>query len=167
MAVDTSAHSKHVIDIERMIHTFKDCLRALRASLPYHRVPKKMIIEAVTFTNLWLNVFPSKEGVSTTYSPRNVLLGNSLSHCLHCRIPFGAYDKVHDAPELSNLPGTPQTTPVICLGPTGNARSSYKFLNLCIKHVILRYQFTEIPATSASHLQWTRQDMSIPLYSHQ
>ena len=51
-------------------------------------------------------------------------------------------------PKSLNLTGVPRTTPSICLGPTGNARGSYKFLNLRTGHVILQHQFTKMTATS-------------------
>ena len=143
-----------------MIWTFKERLRALRSGMLFTRVPKRIIIEAVAYTTLWLNAFPSKEGVSTTYSPRNIVLGSALNQRLHCRMPFGAYAKVHNAPEPLNRTDVPRTTPAICLGPTGNKRGSYKFMSLQTGQVILRYQFTKHPATPASSRastsSWTR-----------
>ena len=106
-----------------------------------------MVIKSVASTNLWLNAFPSKAGLSTTYSPQNILLDSSLSQRLHCHMQSGTSFDVHDVPKQSNFAGTPRMMRAICPCPAGNTCGNYKFLNLWTGHVILRYEFTKIPAT--------------------
>ena len=129
-----------------MLQTFKQCLRAIRSVPPYKHLPHNMIIEAVAFTNFWLNTFPPKTGISTTHCSRNIVLGSSLSQHPQRHMSYGVYTEVHYVPESLNLTDTAGTTLAICLGPTGDARGSYNCINLRTGHVILCNQFTEMPS---------------------
>jgi hypothetical protein len=81
--LDTTGHDEHVGDIERVIRVIKERVRSVRSSMPCTRVPRRIIIELVTFCVFWLNSFPPKGGVSRTYSPRTLLLGTTVSQRLH------------------------------------------------------------------------------------
>ncbi len=84
---------------------------------------------------MWLNSLPVANGISTTWSPREIILGHPLDYTHHCRAPFGAYCEAHD----ENTPTNDMTThgtPAICLGPTGNFQGTYTFLSLVTGQVI-------------------------------
>ena len=147
ITLDTSAKNEHVGDAERAIQTVKDHIRAIRSGLTFRILPTRILIEIVAFAIMWLNAFPTAGGVSETYSPHNIIVGTQLNYTKHCRLPFGAYAQVHDDPDPTNITGVPCSTPGICLGPTGNSRGSYKFLNLDTGRVIKRYQFTKYAIT--------------------
>jgi hypothetical protein len=145
--IDTSSHDRHIGDIERLIRVIKERVRSLRAGLPFRRLPRRVIIEAVTFVMFWLNSFPARGGVSCIYSPRTIIMGTTVSQRLHCRLPFSSYAEVHDNPSLLNLTNVNRTTPALCLGPTGNERGTYWFFSLMTGAVLRRYQWEELPIT--------------------
>ena len=124
--VDTSGHNEHVGDIERLIRVIKERVRSIRAGLPFRRLPRRVLIDMVTFVMFWLNLFPPRGGISRIYSPRTIVMDTTVSQRLHCRLPFGfgSYAEVHDKPSLSNFTNVHRTTPALCLGPTGNERGT-------------------------------------------
>ena len=104
-----------------------------------------MLIYLLHFITMWLNNFPIINGVSAEYSPREIILHHRLSYKYHYRAPFGAYYETHEDKEPTNSMRS-QSLPTICLGPTGNFKGSYQFLNLLTGLVIKRCAFVEVPA---------------------
>ena len=94
---------------------------------------------------MWLNNFPTINGVSADYSPRKIILHHCLSYKYHCHAPFGAYCKTHEDNEPTNSMHS-RALLAICLGPTGNFQVSCHFLNLLSGLVIKRRAFVELPA---------------------
>ena len=127
--VNTTAANEHVAEIERRIRVVKERARGIINTLPYPRLPKRMIVELMHFVTMWLNSFPVKGGISQKYSPRELITRRRLDAKLHCKAEFGAYCEVHDEPSPSNTMQR-RTHPSICLGPTGNLQGSYKFFCL-------------------------------------
>jgi hypothetical protein len=126
LPINTTAANEHVPEIERTVKTVKDRARGVYNTLPFTGgLPKLMTIEQIHFIVLWLNTFPVKLGISTKFSPRELVRRHKLSAKIHCKTPFGTYCEVHDEPDPSN------THAAICMGPTGNAQGSYKFY--CLK----------------------------------
>ena len=104
-----------------------------------------MLIHLLHFVTMWLNNFPTINGVSPDYSPREIILRHRLSYKRHCRAPFGAYCETHEDNTPTNSMHS-RSLPAICLGPTGNFQGSYNFLNLVSGLVIKRRAFHELPA---------------------
>ena len=148
--MDTTGNNEHVGDIERLIRVLKERIRAIRSSIPCKRLPRRVIIELITFVVFWLNSHPPKGGVSRTYSPRTILLDTTVSQRLHCRLPFGSYAETHDNPSIPNDTRTMRTTPALCLGPTGNERGTYRFFSLNTGRILRRYAWTEMPYTPST-----------------
>ena len=144
IVVNTTAANEHVAEIERRIRVVKERARAIINTLPYKRLPKRMVVELMYFVTMWLNAFPVKNGISEKYSPREFLQRRRLDARLHCRAEFGAYCEVHDEPDPSNTMQR-RTHAAICLGPTGNIQGSYKFLCLSTGRKLTRRNFTVIP----------------------
>ena len=69
--------------------------------LPYKMLPKLMVIELMHFCIMWLNAFLVKSGISEKYSPWEFVSRHKLDVKLHCKMPFGAYCKVHIDPEIT------------------------------------------------------------------
>eukprot|EP00956_Cyclotella_meneghiniana_P042120 scaffold248363_cov77-Cyclotella_meneghiniana.AAC.3 len=74
--INTTAKNEHVGEIERKIRHVKDHARCVRASLPFKHVamPKAIINAMIHHIVLWLNAFVSPQGISTQYSPRELVL---------------------------------------------------------------------------------------------
>ena len=142
--LNTTAANEHVPQIERQIRVMKERCRATRHTLPFKIIPLLMLIELVYFSTFWINCFPPKGGVSDHLSPRNLMTGTQLDYQKHCQLPFGAYVQAHEEPSPSNGMQA-RTVGAICLGPTGNAQGSYKFLNLRTGKLIKRRKWTELP----------------------
>jgi hypothetical protein len=141
---NTTAAKEHVSEAERTIRTLKERTRGLIGTLPFSHIPKRMKIEFVYFIVLWINAFPVRTGISTTYSPRELLLRWRLDYKKHCRVLPGTYCEVHDEPVPTNTM-TIRTHEGIVLGPTGNLQGSVKFYCLKTGRVLKRREFTEMP----------------------
>jgi hypothetical protein len=66
---NTTAAKEHVSKAERSIRTVKECTREIVTMLPFTHIPRHMKIEFMYFTVLWLNSFPVKMGILSTYLP--------------------------------------------------------------------------------------------------
>ncbi len=97
---------------------------------------------------MWLNNMPSATGISTQFSPRELVLQTRLKYKQHCRAPFGSYCKVHEDNDPTNSMA-PRTTPAICVGPTGNLQGSYFFFSLVTGQIIRRCLWSELPVPDA------------------
>eukprot|EP00804_Cyclotella_cryptica_P023430 CCRYP_020847-RA/>CCRYP_020847-RA protein AED:0.40 eAED:-0.81 QI:0/-1/0/1/-1/1/1/0/516 len=115
VAINTTAANEHVPEIERAIRLVKERARGIENTLPFTGLPRLITIELIHFIVLWLNNFPVKSGVSTKYSPMELICRHRLNAKVHCKTPFGAYCEVHDEPTPSNSM-TPQTHEIICMG---------------------------------------------------
>ena len=83
--LNTASNDEHVPEIERQIRTVKERTRAIYCTLPFNKMPRRLIIEMVYAANYWLNMFPRKGGVSKTLSPRALLTGQTWSYTTHCK----------------------------------------------------------------------------------
>jgi hypothetical protein len=66
---NTTAAKEHVSKAERSIRTVKERKQWIVRMLPLTHIPRCMKIEFVYFTLLWLNAFPVKTRISSTYLP--------------------------------------------------------------------------------------------------
>ena len=78
ITLNTASNDEHVPDIERHIRTIKERARCIYNTLPFHKMPDRLIIEMVVASNFWLNCFPSESGISDVLSPRAIITGTFL-----------------------------------------------------------------------------------------
>ena len=143
--LNTPAASEHIGEIERRIRVIKERCRGIISTLPYAKIPRIMLIYLLHHVVMWLNNFPIANGISTRFSPREIMQHNKLSIKHHCKAPFGSYCEVHEDNDPTNGMQS-RGLPTICLGPTGNIQGTYSFLNLSTGLVIKRRRFVELPA---------------------
>ena len=124
----TSAN-EHVPEIERKIRVVKERVRDVRHSLPFNKIPKILLINLVLSTVKMLTYFPTKAGISTSLSPRAIMLGESLDYKKHLSLQFGQYCQVHEEDPPCNSQA-PRTRGAICMGPSGNQQGGFKFMSL-------------------------------------
>jgi hypothetical protein len=105
-----------------------------------------MLVHLLHFIVMWLNNFPPAVGISSQWSPQEIILHHYLDYKHHCHAPFGAYCKVHEDREHQRNPMTTQGTPSICLFPPGNIQGTYNFLSLVSGLDIKRHEWDELPA---------------------
>jgi hypothetical protein len=122
ITLNTVLAGKHVPEIERYICTVKERVRCIYNSLPFKRMPGKMIIKMVSHSVFWLNVFPPSDGISKTLSPRTLVVGLNVDYNKHCRLEFGEYAQVHEEHDKSMVT---RTTGAIALRPTGNSQGGH------------------------------------------
>ena len=73
VSINTTAVSEHVAEIEHRIRVIKERRRATMSTLPFKRLPNIMKINLVHLSVFWLNAMPVKTGISTVFSPRELI----------------------------------------------------------------------------------------------
>ena len=121
--------SQHVPNIERGIYFVKDRYCTVYHSLPYHSIPKIMIIALAERVVKFINVFPPKGGVSNYYSPHAIITCLPLDHNLNCQHPFGSCVQANNQPHPSNTPAA-RTLDCICLDSIGGPASGHSLSHL-------------------------------------
>ena len=61
--------NEHIPNVEQYIWTLKDRTWSTYQSLPYKYIPEIILIHLVKNIALWLNAFPSCDGISSAHSP--------------------------------------------------------------------------------------------------
>jgi hypothetical protein len=143
--INTTAAREHVGDIERKIREIKERTRGTVSEVPFkHCMPDQAIIHLVYFIVLWINGFPTANGVSEAYLPREMVTGMKLDFGKHCRVPFGAYVEASFDDEVTNMLKE-RTHSCISLGTSGNAQGSIKCLDLATGRVVKRRTVKVLP----------------------
>ena len=140
--LNTASNDEHVPEIERQIRTVKERTRSIYCTLPFNKMPQRLIIEMVYAANYWLNMFPRQGGVSKTLSPRALLTGKTWSYTTHCKLEFGDYVQTHEEHDNSMAA---RTIGAIALRPTGNTQGGYFFYSLTTGRVLNRGRWTSLP----------------------
>ena len=117
--INTTGTRDHVPEVERHIQVIKERMRAHHANLPFPRFLKRIMIGLDKHIVIFLNAFTPKSGLSKTYSPRMIMTGKALDWRKSCKLPSGAYARVHEDRNIMNMMKE-RTQGEICLGPTGN-----------------------------------------------
>jgi hypothetical protein len=140
----TSAN-EHEPNIKRRIRVVKERTWAVRHSLPFKAIPVKMLTHMVFFVVKLLNHFPAKSGVSTQFSPKTIMSGQTLNY-KQCSLPFGTYCQVHKENEPRNSQNE-RTSGALSIGPLSNRQGGNLFLSLNTGKVISQRLWTVIPMT--------------------
>lgn len=140
--MNTTARDEHVGDIERYIRTLKERMRAIYNTLPFDRMPHRLIIEMAKYSVYWLNSFPHPNGVSDALSPRTIVTGQVVDFNRHCRFEFGQYVQTHEQHDNSMAP---RTIGALATRPTGNAQGSQYFFSLSTGRLLNRANATQLP----------------------
>ena len=140
--LNTASNDEHVPEIERQIRTVKERTRSIYCTLPFNKMPRRLIIEMVYAANYWLNMFPRQGGVSKTLNPRALLTGKTWSYTTHCKLEFGDYVQTHEEHDNSMAA---RTIGAIALRPTGNTQGGYFFYSLTTGRVLNRGRWTSLP----------------------
>jgi hypothetical protein len=92
-----------------------------------------MVTEMIYLSTFWLNSFPPNDSISTTLSPRAIVIGTQLDYTKLYQLEFGTYVQTHE--DHDDLMAT-WTTGAIVLCPTGNEQGSYYFFSLTSRQVL-------------------------------
>lgn len=140
--LNTTSNDEHVGDIERQIRTIKERCRCLYNTLPFTKMPARLVIEMVYASVFWINSFPPNDGISKVMSPKMIVTGQQVDFNRYCQLEFGAYVQTHDD---SDNTMTSRTTGAIALRPTGNSQGGYYFMSLSTGKRLNRYNWTILP----------------------
>jgi hypothetical protein len=140
--LNVTSEDEHVPEVERYIRTIKERARSVYNTVPFKKMPGVMIVELVHGSNYWLNMFPARDGVSSTQSPRRIMTGQYSDYTLHGQLEFGEYVQIHESHDNSM---STRTTGAIALRPTGNTQGGYYFMSLSSGHRVSRYAWTALP----------------------
>jgi hypothetical protein len=99
-----TSRNKHVPGIKQYIRTLKECVHGDLVTMPFKHIPKATMIQLVYCCVFWLNLFPPKDGLSKTLSPRALVTGWQIDYKKHCQLVFGTYVQTHKEHNNSMLP---------------------------------------------------------------
>ena len=91
----TCAANEHIRDIKRSIWTIKERVKCGCHSIPYKKPKKLMTRYLVQDMITCLNMFPSKNGISSNLSLAAIILGSPNPDYNKLKITFGAYAHVY------------------------------------------------------------------------
>jgi hypothetical protein len=74
LTCNTTAAKKHVSNAGGTVCTIKEQSRGIVCTLPFEYILKQLKIEFIYFVVLWLNAFPARTGILSTYSPQELLV---------------------------------------------------------------------------------------------
>ena len=142
LRLNETSRDEHVGDIEWYICTIKERMRAIYNTLPFHKIPARLVVEMAKTAVFWLNAFPAAGGASHCLSPCTIITGQQVDYKQHCRFQFGEYAQTH---EEHNNSMNPRTGGTIALRPVGNGQGNFYFLSITTGRVINRLHATPIP----------------------
>ena len=142
VTLNETSRDEHMGDIERYIRTIKERMRSIYNTMPFHKVPARLVIEMAKTAVFWFNAFPVLGGASRDLSPRTILTGQKVDYKRHCRFQFGDYTQTHE--ELNNSMN-PRTVGALALRPVGNGQGSFYFLSVATGRVLNRLHATALP----------------------
>ena len=135
----------HEPNIERTNRTLKERMRVVHARLPFKAIPKIMTEQLGEVVADKTNWFPAKNGISDTYSPKQIVEKRNINFKRDCVAEFGAY--CHGGGGESSNTMTPRTMEAAYIRPTEAIRGGHKILNLNTRKFITRPKITVLPAT--------------------
>ena len=117
-------------------------MRAIYNTLPFQKVPARLVIEMAKTAMFWLNAFPATAGASQDLSPWTILTGQQVDYKCHCRFQFREYTQTH---EEHNNSMNPRTVGAHALHPVGNGQGSFYFLSITTGRVLNRLHAMALP----------------------
>ena len=138
--------NEHVPEAERNNRTIQERVRAVYHSLPFEAINKLMTKYLTQECASKLNYFPSKNGVSDKYSPREIMHKVKLDYKRHCAIPMFAYVQAHEEPQITNTIAQ-RAMDALYIRPTNSMQGGHEVLNLATNEVVTRRKVTPVPMT--------------------
>ena len=139
----THAKGEHVGQIEIKVWTVKQRTRWRTNGIPCWRHPKLIVVKLVERMSVLLNMFPSKNEISKTMSPANVVLGIPNFDRSVKRIARGSHAQVFQGTE--NITKSRLVPEIALIG--SNKRGGTHVMNLCTGEAMHSCQWYEPPIT--------------------
>ena len=142
IALNETSRDEHVGEIERYIRTVKERMRAVYNTMPFSKIPARLVIEMAKASVFWLNGLAPRDYFGNNLSTRTIVTGQKLDYKRHCRYQFGEYVQTHEQHDNSM---DPRTVGALALRPTGNAQGSFYFISLSTGRLLNRLHATPLP----------------------
>ena len=142
VVLNEASRDEHVGEVERFIRTVKERMRAIYNTLPFQKIPARLVAEMAKACVFWLNSLPPQSNFGNALSPRTIMTGQRLDFKRHCRFQFGEYVQTHEQHNNSMMS---RTVGALALRPTGNAQGGFYFLSLSTGRVLNRLRATALP----------------------
>eukprot|EP00536_Pseudo-nitzschia_multiseries_P011475 jgi/Psemu1/29054/gm1.29054_g len=147
--------NEHVPEAKRYNRTIKERCQCIFSTLPYNKIPKRMIIEMVKNVTFYLNAFPWDNGISMDLAPTTIVTGIAPDYSLHFQVAYGTYAQTWD--ETDNTMKA-RTTGAIAMGPTQNFQGGLNFYSLLSGRIISRtpndYTVCPMPDEAIHRIEW-------------
>ena len=80
LTLNETSRDKHVGDIEKCICMVKECMQAIYNTLPFQKIPARLVIEMAKTAMFWLKAFPVMGGASQDLSPCTIQTGQQVDY---------------------------------------------------------------------------------------
>ena len=140
--LNATAEDQHAKVAERSIRTVKERTRARVHSLPFKRIPGRILIGLVIGVTACLNIVVAMNGVSVRHSPRYIITGKHAFYHKHCKVQPGEYAHVHESHDNSMAP---RTVGAIAIGSTFNDEGGVAYFSLKTGRQLDRARATPLP----------------------
>ncbi len=146
--LNVTAANKHVGEVEQSIQTVKEISHSTIQGLPYKRYPCLLMSSMIRWCVAWLNMLPTKNGVSEQLCPRTIMTGRpGVNYDVECRVEFDAYVQVHEE-NNPTITTKAQATGAIAMHAVGNEQGLFYFMSLTTGKRLNHRAWTELPITS-------------------
>ena len=136
------SENEHVGEIKQTNCTIKERCRGIYNTLPFTKLPGRLVAELVHSTVFWLNAFHPAEDLLDNMSPRTIITGRTIDFLKHCKHEFGDYVQTHESTDNTMAP---RTIAALALRPTGNKQGGWFYLSLSTGRKINRLHATVLP----------------------
>jgi len=148
MHMDTVARGVHVPEVERLHRSIEDKVRSAKATMPFKKLTKLMVVYLVAFSIFWLNAFPlKKRGISRTMSPGKIVTGCDIDYNNVAKLQPGEYVHTHENNNPTNTLKY-RTVAAIALCPSFNLSGTFYYQNLETGRRLSRSYCTPIPMSA-------------------
>ena len=107
ITLNETSRDEHVGDIKRYICMVKEHMRVIYNTLPFQKIPARLVIEMTKTAVFWLNTFPVMGGASQDLSPCTILMCQQVDYKCHCCFQFREYVQTHEEHNNSMNPRSP------------------------------------------------------------
>ena len=142
IALALLSNNEHSDDIERLDQTVKERYWDIFNTLPYLKLPNRMVIGIVHFCIFWLNIFRPSHSILSNTRPCTLITGKTIDYNHHCKLECGEYVQTNE--KYNNII-TSQAVGAISLRPTSNIQGGYYFPSLYSGYQINYLQFAPPP----------------------
>ena len=92
---------------------------------------KQIVMHLVYFCALWLNAMPTEQGISSKYSPWEIVSKQEMNFNKDCKAIFRSYIKASEDASVTNDMQV-WTHACIAQGPAGNIQGTHKCFEITI-----------------------------------